>query len=108
MPALLASLIYVHMRPPEYRAVARLQISPAAVVTQSIDGQNTPTVSTDAKSFLTEVQTLTSRPLLKEALNRLKDEGQIPGLEADPIVLLCQKLVSSGVNVRATLKRRDL
>ena len=90
------------MRPPEYRAVARLQISPAAVVTPSIDGQNTPTVSTDAKSFLTEVQTLTSRPLLKEALNRLKDDGPLPELEADPIegmqrMLLVQPVVGTQV-----------
>ncbi len=102
MPALLASLVYVYLRPPEYRAVARLQISPAAVVTQPIDGQNTPTVSTDAKSFLTEVQTLTSRPLLKEALNRLKDDGPLPELEADPIegmqrMLLVQPVVGTQV-----------
>jgi uncharacterized protein involved in exopolysaccharide biosynthesis len=73
------------LRPPEYRAVARLQIAPAAVVAQPIDAQNTPTVSTDAKSFLTEVQVLTSRPLLKEALDRLKSDSPLPELGADPI-----------------------
>jgi uncharacterized protein involved in exopolysaccharide biosynthesis len=84
-PAVIASLAYVFLRPPEYRSVARLQIAPAAVVAQPIDAQNTPTVSTDAKSFLTEVQVLTSRPLLKEALQRLKDDGPLPELGADPI-----------------------
>ena len=34
VPALAASLSYVYLRPAEYRAVARLQIAPAAAVTQ--------------------------------------------------------------------------
>ena len=56
--ALASSLAYVYTRPAEYRSMARLQIVPAAAVTQSTSSKDTPTVATDAKSFLTEVQVL--------------------------------------------------
>ena len=65
LPAATASLIWVYSQPPEYRAVARLQISPAAGVAQATEGKDAPAVVTDAKSFLTEVQVLTSRPRSK-------------------------------------------
>jgi len=84
-PALAASLTYVYTRPAEYRAVARLRISPAAVVTQPTDQTDTPTVATDAKSFLTEVQVLTSRPLLQDALERLRRGDSLPDLGFDPV-----------------------
>jgi uncharacterized protein involved in exopolysaccharide biosynthesis len=84
-PALAASLTYVYTRPPEYRAVARLQISPAAVVTQPTEAKDTPAVATDAKSFLTEVQVLTSRPLLQDVLERLEHGEGLPDLGADPV-----------------------
>ena len=84
-PALAASLTYVYTRPAEYRAVARLRISPAAVVTQPTEASDTPTVATDAKSFLTEVQVLTSRPLLQDVLERLKSGDGLPDLGPDPV-----------------------
>ncbi len=85
LPALAASLTYVYTRPAEYRAVARLRISPAAVVTQPTEQTDTPTVATDAKSFLTEVQVLTSRPLLQDALQRLGRGDGLPDLGSDPV-----------------------
>lgn len=85
LPAVTASLVYVFTLPPEYRAVARLQISPASVVTQPSDAKDAPTVETDTKSFLTEVQTLTSRPLLQDVLDRLKQDGGLPDLGPDPV-----------------------
>ena len=84
-PALAASLTYVYTRPAEYRAVARLRISPAAVVTQPTEATDAPTVATDAKSFLTEVQVLTSRPLLQDVLERLKSGDGLPDLGPDPV-----------------------
>src|SRR5215472_8615856 len=84
-PALAASLTYVYTRPVEYRAVARLQISPAAAVTQPTEAKDTPAVATDAKSFLTEVQVLTSRPLLQDVLERLENGEGLPDLGADPV-----------------------
>ncbi len=92
LPAVTASLVYVFTRPPEYRAVARLQISPASVVTQPSDAKDAPTVATDAKSFLTEVQTLTSRPLLQDVLDRLKGDGALPDLGPDPVASVQQML----------------
>src|SRR6266852_2134798 len=88
IPALAASLIYVYSRPAEYRAVARLHIAPAAAVTQPADAKDTPTITTDAKSFLTEVQVLTSRPVLKEVFERLKRADAPPDLSPDPIEAL--------------------
>src|ERR1700688_2603748 len=84
IPALAASLTYVYLRPAEYRAVARLHIAPAAAVTQPTEAKDTPTVTTDAKSFLTEVQVLTSRPLLQNVLERLKSDDALPDLGPDP------------------------
>jgi polysaccharide biosynthesis transport protein len=84
-PAVAAGLTYVYTRPAEYRAVARLQISPAAVVTQPTEAKDTPAVATDAKSFLTEVQVLTSRPLLQDVLDRLKSGEGLPDLGSDPV-----------------------
>ena len=85
LPAAAASLIYVYSQPPEYRAVARLQISPAAGVAQATEGKDAPAVVTDAKSFLTEVQVLTSRPLLQDVIDRLKGSGDLPDLGPDPV-----------------------
>ena len=85
IPALAISLTYVYLRPAEYRAVARLHIAPAAAVTQPTEAKDTPTVTTDAKSFLTEVQVLTSRPLLQNVLERLKSDDALPDLGPDPI-----------------------
>lgn len=84
-PAVAASLTYVYTRPAEYRAVTRLQISPAAVVTQPTEAKDTPAVTTDAKSFLTEVQVLTSRPLVQDVLERLKNGDDLPDLGSDPV-----------------------
>ena len=65
--------------------MTRLQISPAAVVTQPTEAKGTPAVTTDAKSFLTEVQVLTSRPLLQDVLERLKNGEGLPDLGPDPV-----------------------
>ncbi len=86
--ALAASLIYVYTRPAEYRAMARMQIAPAAVVTQAANATATPTVATDAKSFLTEVQVLTSRSLLQRVFDRLKERGTLRALGPDPIAAM--------------------
>ena len=68
--ALALGLTYTAMQPAEYRATARLEIIPAKAVPAT--GDNTAGAATGAdtrgpvergsKSFLTEVQVLTSRP----------------------------------------------
>ena len=85
LPAAAASLIWVYSQPPEYRAVARLQISPAAGVAQATEAKDAPAVVTDVKSFLTEVQVLTSRPLLQDVIDRLQHSGELPDLGPDPV-----------------------
>ena len=70
----------------------RVQIAPAAVVTQSPEAKETPTVAVDAKSFPTEVQVLTSRPLLQNVFNRLKESDLPPDLGPDPIAAMQQML----------------
>jgi polysaccharide biosynthesis transport protein len=92
IPVLIASLTYVYLRPPVYRAVARVRIAPAAAVTQPAETQHTPTLTTDAKSFLTEVQVLTSRPLLQNVLERLKGDGPLPEFGPDPLDAMQQML----------------
>jgi succinoglycan biosynthesis transport protein ExoP len=86
--ALVGSLLYVYTRPAEYRAVGRLKITPAAVVMPPVEAKNAPMVTSDAASFLTEVQILTSRPLLQNVLDRLKQNGAIPDLGGDPVAEL--------------------
>jgi succinoglycan biosynthesis transport protein ExoP len=78
------SLSYVYSRPAEYRAVARVQISPAGLVAEATDAKS-PGLQGDPKSFLTEVQVLTSRPLLQEVVDRINAEGKLPDLGKDPV-----------------------
>jgi len=46
--------------PPQYRAVTRLQISPAAGVAQATEAKDAPAVVTDAKSSCVRAPTATS------------------------------------------------
>jgi uncharacterized protein involved in exopolysaccharide biosynthesis len=55
------------------------------MVSEASDTKSTPSVGTDAKSFLSEVQILTSRPLLETAFERLREKGPGPDLGADPV-----------------------
>ena len=75
------TLAYTFLRPAEYRAAARLQITPPSVVPPSDEeggGQN-------SLPFLTEIQVLTSRPIIEKAAVRLRTGGYLPNaLGADP------------------------
>ena len=65
-----ASLIYTFARPAEYRASARVQINPGSVQVESIRPIG-GTQGTDApRPFLTELQVLTSRPVVEAATKR--------------------------------------
>jgi succinoglycan biosynthesis transport protein ExoP len=95
LPALVLGLAYTVMRPAEYQATARLEITPAsaapASIVDSTPGARTGTETTGAtergsKSFLTEVQVLTSRPLLEEVVGRLTKSGDLPpDIGSDPV-----------------------
>jgi polysaccharide biosynthesis transport protein len=85
LSAAAVSLTWVYTRPAEYRAMARLHISPASTVTQPTEAKDTPAMTTDAKSFLTEIQVLTSRPLLQDVVERLRTGGALSDLGPDPV-----------------------
>ncbi len=88
LAAAVASLVYTFSRPPEYRAQARLHIVPTSAPTLPAgDGMAVVAVSGphDAAPFLTEVQILTSRPLLTDVVQHLRDGGTLPDLGVDPV-----------------------
>jgi uncharacterized protein involved in exopolysaccharide biosynthesis len=88
LAAAVASLIYTFSRPAEYRAEARLHIVPTSLPSlPAVEGLAEPTAPSphDAAPFLTEVQILTSRPLLTNVVQHLRDGGVLPYLGADPV-----------------------
>jgi succinoglycan biosynthesis transport protein ExoP len=85
VPATVAGLGFVYTRPPEYRAAARVQINPAATVVPAAEAKNAPAVATDPQSFLSEVQVLTSRPVIGDTIERMRRDGALPELGPDPV-----------------------
>jgi uncharacterized protein involved in exopolysaccharide biosynthesis len=95
LPALVLGLAYTVMRPAEYQATARLQITPASATPASADdmaGAKTGAETAGGapphgpRSFLTEVQVLTSRPLLEEVIQHLSKSGDLPAdIRSDPV-----------------------
>ncbi len=95
-------LTWDFLRPAEYRATARLQITPPSVSLPS--SVTTPTLRletgpVDAKqAFLTEVQTLTSRPIIERVAEQLRRAGHELGrLGLDPILGLQSALTVNAV-----------
>lgn len=92
-----ASLVYTFARPAEYRASARVQINPGSIQVESIRPIG-GTQGTDApRPFLTELQVLTSRPIVEAATKRLTTvfEGKIAALGSDPVSVLQVWLTAS-------------
>jgi polysaccharide biosynthesis transport protein len=96
LPVLVLGVAYTVMRPAEYQATARLEITPASATPASVVG-STPVAATTgpeargaeepgSPSFLREVQVLTGRPLLEEVVERLsKSEDLPPDIRSDPV-----------------------
>ncbi len=81
-----AGLVWDFSRSPEYRASARLQITPPVLtLADSKDGAAPPT---SEQAFLTEVQTLSSRPLIEQvarrAAARRRTRPERPRARSDP------------------------
>lgn len=100
--ALCVSLGFTWLRAPEYRASSRLEIAPA-------NGAESPV------PFLTELQVLTSRPILEPAVASLTRSGyDVSALGPDPVAGMQSRLEAipvPGTNVvelSATGKRPDL
>jgi uncharacterized protein involved in exopolysaccharide biosynthesis len=87
LAALGVSVAFVWLRPAEYRAIARVEITPATMAAPNApSAQIISTEPESARPFLTEVQILTSRPVLEEVATRLALIGQDTfSFGADPI-----------------------
>lgn len=98
-----AGLIYTFARPAEYRAQARIEITPAEDLTlrpAPDPGQAGPPAEGRVPgSFLGELQVLTSRPLLTSLHRRLQAEGMADpdGNGGDPIAVLQSMIAVSPV-----------
>lgn len=93
-----ASLGWDYSRPAIYRAEARLQITPGSAEARPDPGKTIiATGEKDITPFLTEVQVLTSRPLLGEAIERLTKEGNMPAFGDDAIGAAQRMLVAAPV-----------
>ncbi len=80
----IVGLLWVFSRPPEYRATARLQITPPSM---RLPGVSETKAGDGNQPFLTEVQTLTSRPLIEQVADRLRSAGHdLSALGLDPIL----------------------
>jgi polysaccharide biosynthesis transport protein len=81
--ALAFSLGFTWLRSPEYRATALLEITPAS---ESPAPRGTAGVRESAKPFLTEVQVLTSRPVLEAVATSLEHDGRdLSAFGPDPV-----------------------
>ena len=89
--ALAASLGYTWLRPPEYRASALLQITAASESPAPRDVAGSAPES--PKPFLTEVQVLTSRPVLEVVATQLKSDGRdLSEFGPDPVAVMQSRL----------------
>src|SRR5436309_1363357 len=113
--ALALGLTYTAMQPAEYRATARLEIIPAKAVPASVDSTAGAATGADtrgpaergAKSFLTEVQVLTSRPLLEEVVGRPAKSRHLPrDIGSDPVDAVQGMLSTETVEGTAVVQLR--
>ena len=95
-----AALIYVFGRPAEYRAAARIQISPGSVHVEPAPPAASSQAGAAPRPFLNELPVLTSRPIVEAALKRLPAElaGRVSDLGADPVAILQTSLAASAAS----------
>jgi polysaccharide biosynthesis transport protein len=90
------SLLYTFIRPAKYQAAARLEITPGSMALAM--SEKGTVIQKSPQAFLTEVQLLTSRPLLEEVKERLSKLQILPQpLSTDPVTRLQQMLTASPV-----------
>jgi polysaccharide biosynthesis transport protein len=104
LAVLAAGLSYTFLQPAVYRATARLHIltgsaAPAPIERTAagvaIEAQPGGRGEPGSKSFLTEVQVLTSRPLLEEVVDRLRQSHDLPNDIASEPVDAAQQMLST-------------
>ena len=117
--ALVVSLAFTWLRQPEYRAAARLEITPAVeariLARAALGVPESSGAAQSASPFLTEVQVLTSRPVLEEVAAGLARSGyDLSTLGPDPIAGMQSRVEATpvaGTNVvelAATAERPEL
>jgi len=98
-----AGLGYTFLRPAEYRAAARLQITPGLASAPAGALKGAGAAPDSAKPFLFEVEVLTSQPVLEQVAARLQRMGRDPSLFGpDPIAAMkaaIQVTPAAGTNV---------
>jgi uncharacterized protein involved in exopolysaccharide biosynthesis len=92
-----ASLAYTFGRPAEYRASSRVQINPGAVQVEAIRSTGGSQGADAPRPFMTELQVLTSRPVVEAAAKRLSAEAghKLAPLGPDHVTALQSSLVVS-------------
>ena len=107
--AAVSSLSYTFLRPAEYRALSRIQITPALSAPLSVYVLTSPNsvFSTDGqanqgsdttKTFLTELEVLTSRPVLEQAIARVKPYYDLSSLGPDSVSGLQAAMLVTPIN----------
>jgi uncharacterized protein involved in exopolysaccharide biosynthesis len=89
-----ASLAYNYSRAPEYRAAARVQINPGAVQVESLKPLGGSQGADAQRPLLTELQVLTSRPVVEAAAQRLSAAmgNRVSALGTDPVTAMQSSL----------------
>lgn len=93
---LLVGLLWCFLRPAQYRATSRLQITPAIA---ALPAESPASAGGEFnRPFLTEVQSLTSRPLIEQVARRLRSAGyDLSHLGVDPVLGLQATLTATPV-----------
>ena len=99
-----AGVFYSYSRPAVYLASARVQINPGALQVEAAVSTGGTQGANAARSLLSELQVLTSRPLLKSALEKMPalDATANSKFGADPLTSLqagLEAVVAQGTDV---------
>jgi uncharacterized protein involved in exopolysaccharide biosynthesis len=106
LAVLAAGLSYTFLQPAVYRATARLHILTGSAAPGPIERAAGAAIEAEpgghgehgSKPFLTEVQVLTSRPLLEEVVDRLKQSHDLPkDIASEPVDAVQQMLTTETV-----------
>jgi polysaccharide biosynthesis transport protein len=99
-----AGLLYSYSRPAVYLANARVQINPGAVQIEAAVSTGGTQGANASRSLLNELQVLTSRPLVKQVLDKMPTLGEAVSATsgADPVAVLqsgLEAVVAQGTDV---------
>ncbi len=70
-------LLWCYLRPPTYLASARVQINPGQVQVEQVVATGATLGANTSRTLLSELQVLTSRPMVEQAVASLKSAGDV-------------------------------